>query len=80
MDMFSLFNYLNDANEKEIKSEYEYLVLFIHVYIVDEFKLKVRSFFWIKDCLLIDCFFSFQDGGQNPLIIICWLSSFQDAV
>jgi hypothetical protein len=58
--MFSLFNHLKKANEDQIKSQYEYLILFIHTFILDEFQLEVRKefFFWIKDC-----FFSFQETG-----------------
>jgi hypothetical protein len=46
MDMFSLFNHVKKANEDRITSEYEYLILFIRVYILDEFKLEVRKEFF----------------------------------
>ncbi len=45
--MFSLFNHVKKANEDRITSEYEYLILFIHVYILDEFKLEVRKEFFL---------------------------------
>jgi hypothetical protein len=46
MDMFSLFKHVKKANEDKITSELEYFILFIHVYILDEFKLKVRKEFF----------------------------------